>query len=338
MPDLLRLISGIPVISLVGNAKNAGKTTVLNALIKQMQGRDFAVSSIGLDGEELDHVSHLPKPRIDLPAGCLVATAEELLQTAECEYLILERTGAMTGLGEVLIVRVTKPGICLVGGPSGVQAMERVVERLRLLGAPQVFIDGAFARSSHAAAGDAFIYIVGAHQSPIMAKVVRSADYTLRRFLLPKVTDDLDFLSEANSPGYVDAVNQFHPTEAVSAVGRAESVLHAIPPDARYLFLPGAAGPELVKAYIQTRKEHHFGLILTSGLAIVADDQTLRHLFMLKRELRVLRPLRLCLIAANPFSPAGYRFDNVAFLSALKAISPVHVINVMEDAAFARHE
>ncbi len=112
---------------MVGNAKNAGKTTVLNTLIAAYANVKIGVTSIGLDGEELDAVTYLPKPRIFLSAGTLAATAEDCLKSAEATYRIIRRTGVSTALGEIVVVEIVDPGICLVGGPATVVAMEQIV-------------------------------------------------------------------------------------------------------------------------------------------------------------------------------------------------------------------
>ena len=48
--------------AIAGLSKNAGKTTLLSALIAQTEEK-IAVTSIGLDGENTDAVTLTPKPR-----------------------------------------------------------------------------------------------------------------------------------------------------------------------------------------------------------------------------------------------------------------------------------
>jgi ABC-type branched-subunit amino acid transport system ATPase component len=56
------------IVAIVGICKNAGKTTVLNAVLKQ---HDFSwgVLSTGRDGEREDLVYKTPKPRVLIPRG-----------------------------------------------------------------------------------------------------------------------------------------------------------------------------------------------------------------------------------------------------------------------------
>ena len=60
-------------IAVIGLVKNAGKTTVVNALMDNVPLR-FGLTSLGLDGERTDHLTGFDKPRIVPPRGTLIAT------------------------------------------------------------------------------------------------------------------------------------------------------------------------------------------------------------------------------------------------------------------------
>ena len=65
--------SGVRSLAVVGLVKNAGKTTVVNALMAH-GASCFGLTSLGLDGEKVDHLTGLAKPRIAPPPGTLEAT------------------------------------------------------------------------------------------------------------------------------------------------------------------------------------------------------------------------------------------------------------------------
>jgi len=327
------LIGPHPVVGIVGNAKNAGKTTVLNALVGAFSDVRVGVTSIGLDGEELDAVTYLPKPRIRLTPGTLAATAEGCLATAEAGYNILERTGIMTGLGEIVVLEITRTGILLVGGPSTVSSTERIVELLRKRGADRIFLDGAFARGSHAAAGDAMIYVAGAHLSGSMPTVVAATKYALMKFGLSAVPPALESLRGESEIGWVDREDVFHPLGTVSAIGSADAVLDRVPPEAAWLFLPKALGPTFARRFVDRRDEHRFGLVVTDPFSIVMPDDVLRHLLLTGRDIRVLHPMKVLFVAINPFSPAGHRFAGHQYAEAIRSVTTLPVIDVMEESA-----
>src|SRR5207248_7227044 len=78
-------------LSLIGLAKNVGKTTTTNYLLETLLGEklyraeELALTSLGLDGEATDALTGLPKPRYVPRAGLLVATTADLLRQAENE-------------------------------------------------------------------------------------------------------------------------------------------------------------------------------------------------------------------------------------------------------------
>ena len=74
LPELLEPYATVTV---VGLAKNAGKTTVVNHLLDRLEGPDRAgLAGAGRGGPR--QLTGLPKPRITPPAGTLVATADGL--------------------------------------------------------------------------------------------------------------------------------------------------------------------------------------------------------------------------------------------------------------------
>ncbi|TVQ19713.1 MAG: hypothetical protein EA382_16050, partial [Spirochaetaceae bacterium] len=132
-------------IAVVGLAKNAGKTTTLNALTAQASGAGMrvAICSIGRDGEREDILTRLPKPAITVPSGSYCVTTDRLAGGLELIEPI-DQTGVLG-----------RPGVyrCPAGsGPHGrtvelvgmnritvARAALSVLDRLTDL----VFIDGA---------------------------------------------------------------------------------------------------------------------------------------------------------------------------------------------------
>ena len=74
-------------ISIVGMAKNAGKTTALNYLIEEAmdEGLVLGITSTGRDGESSDLVTNTEKPTIFVTEGVLVATARQALLISDAK-------------------------------------------------------------------------------------------------------------------------------------------------------------------------------------------------------------------------------------------------------------
>ncbi len=80
-------------LGLAGTAKNTGKTTTTAAIIQELRMRDikFYLTSIGYDGENIDNITGLPKPKLRVKTGDIVATAEKCLLTSTAALQVLRR-------------------------------------------------------------------------------------------------------------------------------------------------------------------------------------------------------------------------------------------------------
>ena len=79
-------------LSIIGMAKNTGKTVTLNHLIQLANYQELmlGLTSIGRDGESEDLVTKTEKPLIHLPDKALIAVAKSLLQSSKINFEILD--------------------------------------------------------------------------------------------------------------------------------------------------------------------------------------------------------------------------------------------------------
>ena len=150
-PTLSELIRPYRSISIIGMCKNAGKTTVLNQIIREVNGsgRTLALTSIGRDGEDKDLVTGTKKPGIYVARGTLVATASDLiLRHCDVTREILDTTGISTPMGDVVVLRARSDGAIQLAGPSITNQLARLREEFFRFGADVVMIDGALSRKT----------------------------------------------------------------------------------------------------------------------------------------------------------------------------------------------
>jgi molybdopterin-guanine dinucleotide biosynthesis protein len=113
-------------VTIVGLAKNAGKTTVVNHLLERLDGR-IGLASLGLDGEARDQLTGLAKPRIAPPAGALVLTTVQLRGQTPMVRELPFRTAA----GEVVIVAAGGGEAVVVSGPTRLDELDEALGALR---------------------------------------------------------------------------------------------------------------------------------------------------------------------------------------------------------------
>jgi hypothetical protein len=138
----------------VGTAKNVGKTTTVNALLRIAEDRRvrLGLTSIGRDGEAFDAVDDAPKPRIFIEAGTLVAAGRALVPHARGIDVLEERE--RSALGPIVFYRANVPQYVEISGAPTAHTMRSVIERLRDLGSERVLVDGAIDRVAIVATGD----------------------------------------------------------------------------------------------------------------------------------------------------------------------------------------
>ena len=189
--------AGISRLALIGLAKNAGKTTATNHLLAALlqQGyyapRELALTSLGLDGEAVDAMTGLPKPRYVPDAGVLVATTLDLLRQADREGAQVEylrQLPGRTALGPVMLARILRPGRVVIAGPTLLRDVRSALDEAQALGARLGIIDGAINRTGAAApaVSDACIICTGASVAATPELVARRTVNVLCRLSVPR--------------------------------------------------------------------------------------------------------------------------------------------------------
>ncbi len=200
----------INIIGIAGTAKNTGKTTTLNCLLKESAQRNLSVgiTGIGFDGEELDNVTLLPKPRVTVYPNSIVTTSERCLDISTAHVEILHRTGMFTSLGEILVIRVVQTGLIVIAGPSKRKDLEIVIEKMKSYNIDCIFVDGSLNRISPMSVVNSIIFTTGASRSTdiaILSSEMQALEYL---FQLPiTASDEKSIPSTIEVPLLLEAVD-----------------------------------------------------------------------------------------------------------------------------------
>ena len=291
--SLARLLEPHATTTIVGLAKNAGKTTVVNHLLDTLPG-PFGLASLGLDGERRDQLTGLPKPRVLPPPGALVATAEGLRGTAA----VRERLGYRTAVGEVVLVEADGSAV-IVSGPARLDELDGTVAALRAAGARRVLLEGALGRLGTAAPGRADAVVLAAGASLANGP----DDYALRVKL---ALDALD-LPRADEPAAltVEHAAGYEPETAarIADAGAASVELGGA--------LTGPLLELLLRGGVRTR------LVVADPTRVLARPQQVARARRGGVETAARRGLAIVAVTANPFHPdrplgADEAFDQLA--------------------------
>lgn len=328
---LAPLVGDAPSVTVVGLCKNAGKTTALCRLLKELDGETVAVTSIGRDGERTDVVTGTEKPEIWVRRGTLFATAAGLLPLCDVTCQVLDITPVSTPLGPVAILRAQSDGFIQLAGPSAASQLPQLTEQFRRFGASRVLIDGAAGRRSLASAAEegCAILCVGAALEGGAAALAAETAHVCRLFDAPLPP----------TPALRDALTAVEGRFALFTPegdplplpldDRSEPIWSALPAVPAVLWVSGGVTDGLLK----TLSGRGIPLILAvpDPTHLLCGRTETDRFLRLGGGFWVLHRRTVAAVCANPWSPYGKHLDRDELLAALRSAVDLPVIDAKED-------
>ena len=323
-------------ISVVGMAKNAGKTTALNYLIEEAmdEGIRLGVTSIGRDGETQDLVTGTEKPKIYLDQDTIVTVPTQLYDMADAGMEILKKTRYSTPMGDLLICRVADSGYVQIAGPPAAMDTKRVCEELFSYGCELILIDGAIDRKAIASpeTSDAIILSTGAALSRNMKKVVEETAHLVSLYSLdeleacPARTQIEENLSQERI--LLIKGDRAEALDLKTGLGGRRFIDEAIDEDTEYVYIPGAFTNSVI-CDISPKKLKQVRFILKDPTKIFINAMDWRKLRKKGFRINVLKNIKVAAVTVNPWSPGGYSFESEAMIAAMQeAIPGMQLIDV----------
>jgi len=336
---LKELATKYKTVSIVGMAKNSGKTTALNYFIEEAmdEGMLLGVTSTGRDGESTDLVTGTEKPRVYLYSGTLVSVPTQLYELADAGLEILRMTNYHTSIGQVMLCRVVDSGYVQIAGPVNTADHRRLCGEMFDRGAEMVLIDGAIDRKSIAApeTSDAIILATGAVLSRSLKRVVEETAHIVGLYQLPEL-----------EAGEARSLLESGPMDRIVILDRVEQGLTArvldlktglsasrflddeINDDSESVFIPGALTNSVI-ADINPEKLKRVKVILKDPTKIFIDSMNWQQLRKKGFTAYVLDNITVAAVTVNPMAPLGYAFGHEELRSAMEgALIGIPVIDV----------
>ncbi len=326
MTNFFNNITKYSVVSIIGLAKNVSKTTTLNYIIKNLKDYKLGLTSIGRDGEKYDVITQLPKPRIFIKKGTIVATARKSFEASEVEMKILKKTELNTPLGEILLLESLSNGLIELAGPSINSEVKQVCDELLRLGCDLVLIDGAFDRRSFASPliSQATILSTGASVSRDFKEVIQTTKHTFNLLTLESEKNErlIKLANEIIIDAKVGIIYTDFSTkklELSTALDSVEDILTHLDNNSKYLVINGAITDHFLEEFMEKSD-------IYKNIKILVPDPT--KLFLSKHTftkfskkggiIKTINKIKIIMITINPTSPLGYKFDKSNFLIELK--------------------
>ncbi len=323
-------------ISIVGMAKNAGKTTALNYLIEEAmdEGLQLGITSTGRDGETTDLVTGTDKPRVYLYEDTIVSVPTQLYDLAEAGLEIVRKSDYRTSIGDLLLCRVADSGYVQIAGPVATMDTKKMCAEMFDLGCELILIDGAIDRKSIASpeTSDAIILATGAVLSRNLKKVVEDTSHIVNLYNLPVLPEgpvrDLVMAHVKDEQIMLVKGDKVEKLDLLTGLGASRFIDEAIDEETQYVYIPGAFTASVI-ADIHPSRLKQVQFILKDPTKIFLDSVSWRQLVKKGFSVRVLDNITVAAVTVNPFAPSGYSFDHGVLLEAMqKALPDIPVIDV----------
>lgn len=189
--------------AIVGLSKNVGKTTFLNKYLSEIKDKnDFILTSVGWDGELVDHIFGIPKPPIKVYKNNYIATYQKLINQSfrelfltDLENFFLGKLGVYQGINEDYIQ---------IAGPSSSKELQIFIDSIlkNNFSISKLILDGAADRRYILSFANSVILITGPTFSNHYDTLLKATLSFIKLFFLPIANNNYDnscFLSSLTS-------------------------------------------------------------------------------------------------------------------------------------------
>jgi hypothetical protein len=293
-------------------AKNTGKTTCLNYVIRRLQeeGKTIALTSIGVDGEERDVLYDTPKPRIVLHEGMVFVTSEKDFEQRECSAEMLSVSERATPLGCLITARATGFGKVVLSGPSDSAWLQAVISTMPDYGVDLTLVDGALSRMSLAspAVTEAMILCTGAACSPLLPELIRRTKFRCNLIDLEQVDHTLQNQLQSRESGVWTKKETANEWEKIGdSVFTLEKEQDKNAEPIHTIYVSGAVTDHFLNWL--SAKKTNLQLIVRDFTKLFITPVTYDKFLRYGGSINVLQKAKLLAVCTNPTSPEGARLN-----------------------------
>lgn len=300
--------------SIVGLAKNTGKTVSLNYVLDRLplDRKRVAVSSIGIDGETTDQVTRTAKPEITLREGMFFGTSEKHYLQRRLVSELVDVSDENTSLGRIVTAKALTKGKILLSGPSSNLGLRRWMKSMERFGTDLIIIDGALSRLSLAspATSESMILSTGAAYSANINTLVQKTSFVVDMINLNLTSkENMERFRDIQSGVWaVDDNDELHDLKVTSSLStnlNTDGIEHC-----KTLYMSGAL--------TDTFLNHIRGKRIFKGTEIVVTDFTKIFLTPILYKgyvngggkISVMMKSKLIAVTVNPTAPNGMVLDS----------------------------
>ncbi len=307
-------------LSIVGLEKNTGKTVCLNYILKRLNelGTHVGVTSIGVDGEQIDSVFATAKPEVVLYEGTHFITSEQHYMKRQTVSVLEYVDSHRTALGPLVTARVLVRGKALLSGAATTGVLRTQIKQRGSVCVDLPIVDGALSRLSLASptVTEAMILATGAAVSANVKQLVSKTKFLHNLILLDEVDSDLRERLNVIPSGLWAVDDDGLPHDlgiaSVFLIDRSEQDILRY---GKTLFASGAVSDRLLR--ILAAKEKGITLIARDFTKLFITPEAYVEFTRRDGRLMVLQRSKLIAVTLNPTSPQGFLLDSASTCHAL---------------------
>lgn len=321
-------------LSIVGMEKNTGKTECMNYIIGRLKGihKRIAITSIGIDGENLDQVTSTHKPEIQLYNNTVFVTSEKHYCERQLVSEILDLSERQTSLGRLVTAQVIIPGKVILSGPTTNFWLKQVIDDLRGK-VDLTLIDGALSRKTQASPtiAESMILTTGAALSPNLSELTRKTKFFYNLLQLPVYqTEEIKQLENLESGIIaIDKERQLHLLDIPSTL-LLNKYKDSIFKFGTTLYISGIITDNILNFMRMQKSIKDTVLIVKDFSKIFVTPEAYYSYTQSGGRLMVLLKNELLAICVNPTSPSGYTLDSEKLCDTLRESLGIPVYDVIK--------
>lgn len=322
-------------LSIIGMAKNTGKTVCLNYLLKELdrRGKAVAVTSVGIDGEKTDQITQTEKPEIELSAGTVFETSEYHYRQKQLVSNVLDVSSTATTLGRLVTAEVLVSGKVILSGPSSSAGVRNFIERMDRRDVDITIIDGALSRKSHAspAITQGLVLAVGTAVAPDLNTIVKKTTELRGLMMLPEYQCNYSHrLFDEETGIFALEDNDYRSLDIPSAL-LTDKYKEQIFRHGHTLFVSGVLTDSMLN-FLKMQPEIKKTVVVVKDFTkIFVTPMTLKLYLSKGGQIFVLKQPNLIAVTVNPVAPSGFKMPSEVLRTAMEGVFNVPVYDVMNN-------
>ena len=322
-------------LSIVGMEKNTGKTTCCNYLLQQFRNsnRKVAVTSIGIDGEQIDNVTNTQKPEIEIFEGMGFVTSEYFYKKKKLTSEILEVSQRSTSHGRLVFAKAITSGKVILSGPNTTAWLKEVMKQLYGFGFDFVMTDGALSRKSLASPtlSESLILTTGAALASSLPELVRKTKFVYQLTQIERFNTEVKSVLENFETGIYALTDDECTDLQIPSSLLLDSYKNKILSHGTTLYVAGIITNSLLNILRIQKEINNIVLVAKDFTKIFVDKDVLNHYYRAGGKLKVLNKNKLISICVNPVSPQGYVMDSEKLLKELQKEVTIPVFDLLQN-------